>query len=138
MKTPFHVEFTEDSTAEVLGRWTARNGSGAATGVDGEGNWLQQADLSEILCNIYDIDSDPDTAHLSPTVTIGNVILDTPVTTSVIWTVDTTGYNFIHELPITAFPTGGNRYVVEYKATLTGGGVFFAQYKGRARKVRVS
>lgn len=135
----FHVEWSEDADATVLGRLTARNGSGSATGIDGEGNWLQQADISSITCNIFDLDSStPDTATATPTVTVSSVILDTPVTTNVVWTKDTTGYNFIHDLSNSYFPTGDRRYRVEYKVTLTGGAVFWGIYEGTARPVRTS
>lgn len=139
MSNVFNVQWVEDGTATVLGRLTARNGSGSATGIDGEGNWLQQADISTITCKIFDLDSDtPGTATETPTVTISSVILDTPITTNVIWTKDTTGYNFIHDLSATYFPTGERRYRAEYEVTLTGGAVFHGVYVGTARPIRGS
>jgi hypothetical protein len=129
----FDVVFNEDGSATALGRITARDGSGAATGLDGEGNFLQVADVSTITCNVYDLDSDtPDTAIITPTVTVATSVLDTVATTNVLWTKDSIGYNFIHDLPITAFPTGGNMYLVEYKITTAGGTVGFGRYKGIA------
>lgn len=139
MDQPFAVTWREDGSATVLGRLTARNGTGAATGVAGEGNWLKQADVSTITCAVYDLDSaTPSTAISTPTVTVSSAVLDTPVTTTVLWTVDTTGYNFIHDLAATAFPTGSRRYSVEYKVTLTGGAVLWGVYEGQARPVRTS
>lgn len=135
----FDVIWNEDSSATALGRITARDGSGAATGVDGEGNWLQQADISSITCKVFDLDSTtPDTAIATPTVTVSDAVLDTPVTTNVIWTKDTIGYNFIHDLANTNFPTGNHTYRVEYKVTLTGGTVFHAVYQGIAKAIRSS
>ena len=54
MPTVFKVQWHEDGSATVLGRITARNGSGSATGIAGEGNWLEQADISTITCAVYD------------------------------------------------------------------------------------
>lgn len=135
----FHVDWQEDGSATVLGRITARNGSGSATGVNGEGNWLEQADISTITCKIFDLDGeDPDTPTETPTVTVADVVLDTPVTSNAIWTKDSTGYNFLHDLAASYFATGGNRYRIEYKVTLTGGTVFHGTYEGQARSIRGS
>lgn len=135
----FEVKWQEDGSATALARIAARNGSGSATGVDGEGNWLQQADISTITFKVFDLDSDtPGTATESGSVTIVTSVLDTPVTAQTIWTKDTTGYNFLHDLPATYFPSGNRRYQVEYKVTLTGGGVFHGIFTGTAQPVRGS
>jgi hypothetical protein len=137
----FGVTWKEDGDATVLARLTARNGTGAATGEDGEGNWLEQADVDTITCKVFDMDDDPDTAIATPTVTVSSAIQDTPVTTNVIWTKDTVGYNFIHDLAASNFPTGGRRYRVEYTVTLVagkGGGVMHGAYEGVARAIRSS
>lgn len=129
----FQVEWHEDSDATVLGRITARNGSGSATGVNGEGNWLQQADVTSITWKIFDLQSaTPEIAATSGTVTISTSVLDTPVATNVIWVQDAIGYNFIHDLAASNFPTGGRDYRLEYVATLTGGEVFHGVYQGQA------
>lgn len=135
----FQVVWNEDGSATALGRVTARSGSGTATGVNGEGNWAQQADLSTITCSVFDLDGvTPDTAITTPTVTIATSILDTVVTTNVIWTKDTTGYNFIHDLGAANFPTGGHCYLVEYKFTYADGTIGWGKYKGEAKPVRTS
>lgn len=139
MSVPFYVEWSEDGDATALGRITARNGSGAATGVDGEGNWLQQADVSTITCKVFDLNSaTPDTPIATPTVTVSTSVLDTPATTNVIWTKDSTGYNFLHDLAASNFPTGEHWYRVEYTVTLSGGAVFHGVYEGPARSIRSS
>jgi hypothetical protein len=132
----FHVTWKEDGTATALARITARNGSGDATGVNGEGNWLQAADISTITYKLFDLDgSTPTTATESGSLTVANVVLDTPVTTNVIWTKDTTGYNFIHDLTNTWFPNPNRRYRMEYTVTLTGGAVFHGVYEGATRPI---
>lgn len=132
----FDVIWREDGDATVLGRITARNGTGAATGVAGEGNFLKVADISTITCKIFAGDST--TAATEPTVTVSTEVLDTVVTTDVLWTKDTIGYNFLHDLAAINFPTGDETYRVEYTATLTGGAVFHGSYKGSARPIRSS
>lgn len=139
MAAPFQVTWDEDGDATALGRITARNGSGDATGVDGEGNWLEQADVATITCKVFDLNSaTPDTPIATPTVTVATSVLDTPETTNVAWTKDTTGYNFVHDLAASNFPTGNHWYVVEYTVTLTGGAVMHGVYKGPARSIRSS
>lgn len=135
----YQVSFNEDGSATALARMTARDGSGSATGVAGEGNWLQQADLSSITCAVFDLTSaTPDTAVATPTVTISSAILNTPVTSTAIWCRDSVGYNFLHDLPPTVFPTGGHLYRVEYKFTTTGGAVGWLLMEGLATAVRTS
>lgn len=122
----FYARWHEDGSATVLARITARNGTGGSTGVAGEGNWLKQADIDNINIKVFDLDADnPDTATVDTDLTISEVVQDTPVTSTALWTKDTTGYNFIHDLPSTYFPEGNRRYRVEYEVTLNGGSVVF-------------
>lgn len=135
----FPINWNEDGDATCLGRVTARDGTGAATGVDGEGNFIEQADVSAIERKIFDLDSDtPDTPITTTNPTISSVILDDPVTTNVIWTKDAIGYNFIDDLAGSNFPTGNRRYRIEYKITLTGGAIFHGIYEGTAEAIRGS
>lgn len=134
----FYPTFPEDGSCTILGRITARNGTGESTGNPGEGRFIKQADLSEILCYIYDLGVSAETPSFTPTVTISSVILDTPDTTDEIWTADGYGCNFTHDLLPEYFPTGGNKYCVEYKFTTTGGTVFWASFEGPAWPVRSS
>lgn len=127
--------FNEDGDATLLARVTARNGSGAATGVNGEGNYLQIADVSTITCDVYDRSSStPDTAINSPTVTVASAILNTVVTANTIWTDTAAGYNFIFDLDSTNFPTGGHNYLVECYFTLAGGAKFPVRFEGVAKR----
>lgn len=132
------VSWNEDGSATALARITSRNGSGSATGVNGEGNWLQQADLSTVTCKVFQKGGNAMSVVATPTVTITSAVLDTPVTTNVLWTEDTTGYNFIHDLANTNFPTGGYEYIVEYTFTTSGGEVFHLVFKGCADSILTS
>lgn len=135
----FQVEWNEDGSATVLGRITARNGTGAATGVSGEGKWIKIADVSSITCKVFDLDSaTPNTPIATPTVTVSASVIDTPVTSSEIWTQDSVGYNFLHDLASSNFPDGSHVYTVEYEVTLTGGTKFHGTYSGLARPIRGS
>jgi len=131
MPTPFAVSFHEDGDSTILGRITARNGTGSATGIDGEGNFLKQADISSIVRKTFDLEGDV-TAPVETTLTVSTVVLDTVITTNTIWTLDTTGYNFIDDVAASLFPTGGRRYRIEYIVTLSGGAVFHGVYEGIA------
>lgn len=135
----FKVSFFEDGSATALARLVARDATGAATGISGEGKWIKQADLSAITCAIYDLNSaTPDTATSTPTVTISSAVIDTPVTDGVIWDEDLTGYNFLYDFPANSFPIGGRLYRVEFKVTTTGNAVLWLVYEGVALAVRTS
>lgn len=131
--TQFHVSWNEDGSATVVARLTARAGTGTATGVSGEGNWIKQADLTSITCAVYDLNSStPGTAITSPTVTVATAVQDSPVTNGAIWPLDQTGWNFYHDLAETNFPTSDHRYRVVYTVTPTAGGVFWGAFEGIA------
>lgn len=135
----FQIEWAEDGSADVLARITARDATGEATGVAGEGRWLKVADISTITCKVFNIDSStPDTAIATPTVDKTTDVLDTPVTTDEIWTKDSVGYNFLHSLAASNFPEGSKVFSVEYEVTLTGGGKFHGVFSGPARPIRTS
>jgi hypothetical protein len=133
----FAVNWKEDSSCEVLGRVTARNGSGAATGVSGEGKFLQQADVSSITAKVYNITDDPsgESPVLEATLTVSTVILNTVDDSGEVWTQDDIGYNFRHSIASTVFTDGGDIYRVEYKFTLTGGEVFHEVFEGPANSI---
>lgn len=135
----FPVEFREDGTALCLARVTADDATGSATGISGEGYWIKQADLYSITCAVYDESSStPDTAIATPTITISSVIIDTPVTDGILWTVDRTGYNFKCRMAASSFPNGNHKYRIEFKFTTTGSYVFWVNYTGTAKAVRTS
>jgi len=125
----FQVSFNEDSDATILGRITARNGSGSATGKDGEGNWLQQADITSITYKYFVLDA-PTTVAGTGTLTVSSVVLDTPVTVNTIWTKDSIGYNFIYDIAAATFADGGTVVRIEFTVTLSGGEVFHGNYEG--------
>lgn len=124
------IGINKGGTLTLLGRLVARDGSGAATGVDGEGNWVQQSDLSTINRYVYNLTRNKNTATQSDTLTVSAVILDTPVTTNVIWTGDSTGYNFIDDVPAAYFVYGNEKYRIEYKFTASGGAISWAIFEG--------
>jgi len=124
----FKINVRSGNDASILGRITARNGSGASTGVDGEGNWLQQADISSITYQITQLEA-PTTVTFSGTLTVSTVIDDTPADDNV-WTEDGTGYNFVHDIAASNFPESGVVVLIEYTVTLSGGAVLKGQYQG--------
>lgn len=135
----FRVSWREDGSCTALARVTARDATGAATGIDGEGKWVKQADISTITCSVFDKSSStPSTAIATPTVTVASSIIDSPVTDGVIWPVDSTGYNFLHDLSYTNFPTGGHVYRVEYTFTPTGGAKWSLVFEGIATSIMTS
>lgn len=118
---PIKVHWPEDGSASVLGRVTARNGSGAFTGKAGEGNFAQIADIVTITAKVLEQDEFGAFTEITPApiVTIAAAILDVPgdTTTNVLWTIDELGYNFIFDLDAIYFPTKGKIIRVEFKFT---------------------
>jgi hypothetical protein len=140
MSSTFAVKFNEDSSVTLMGRVTASNASGLATGAKGEGLWLLVEDIASISYDFFDLDADaPDTPVVDDEVlAVADVILDVPDATDVLWTKDTIGYNFITTLPASYFAAGNNRYRVEFKFTLVGGEVFHGSYEGQTDPLRGS
>lgn len=133
--TDCNVEWREDGSAVAVARLAAWNGSGSATGVSGEGRWLEQADIEAITCAVYDLNSaTPSTPTSEPTVTVATAVQDTPVTNGEIWPKDDIGWNFRHVLAATCFPTANHRYRVIYTLTLTGGEETWGSFEGVAKQ----
>ena len=94
----------------------------------------QQSEITSITCKVFDLDSDtPTTAIITPAITVSDVIFNS-LQTDARWTVDSTGFNFRHELLATAFPTGQHRYRVEYKITPTDGAAVFLVFDGFVKR----
>lgn len=131
------VKWQEDGSALAMARACAKDATGAATGISGEGYWLKQADVSSIAGYVYDINSTtPDTPTATLTVTVSSAILNTPDATGILWDLDDVGYNFTYNIAGTNFPTGGHQYEVKFAFTLTGGDTFNLTYSGIAVPVR--
>ena len=131
MAASFQTIWHEDSSATVLGRLTARNGSGAYTGRQGEGRWLKEVDITSITCNVFDRSSaTPDTPFATPTINVATAIFDSPETNNQLWTKDKIGWNFLVDLAPSNFPTEDHQIEVEFKVTLTDATVFFGSYIG--------
>lgn len=132
----FDVTWREDGTATVLARLTGRSGSGAATGVKGEGNWVKQPDLASIAYQVFDeSNANAEVTGGPQSVNIAGAVLDTPVTDTALWTIDDKGYNFIYDLPPTCFPTGEHIYRVEFKFVFNSGAVGWGVFRGEAKAV---
>ena len=108
-----------------------KNGSAVllARIVDGAGENVQQSGIASIKYSIYELDScRPDnlvvvTGHNDVSLNVSGVIFDS-LQTGGLWTVDDVGYNFRHEIDVSAteaFPKAGVQYQVRYKLTPTAG-----------------
>lgn len=120
---PYSDTVWEDSTPTLLARVEIDRG--------GDADPVQQADLSSATYKVFRKGSDTPTA--SGTLTISAVIYDT-LQTGTIWTVDTTGYNFLYTLAATAFPEPGS-YTAEVKFVQTSGAVGFLVFNLTALSV---
>lgn len=83
------------------------------------GALITQASLSAVTYKVFDRAR---TEVASGTVTISSAVSDSLVTSDAAWTAaggSSTGYNFKHTVPSTAFATPG-RYIIEYKFVASG------------------
>lgn len=87
------------------------------------GTYLTQAATSSITCAVNDITTGSPVSVITPSIVVSSVIFDT-LQTGGMWTRDSTGYNFRHAMPATAFPDAGHVYEVIYTVTPTSGAVF--------------
>lgn len=79
---------------------------------------IQQSEVTSITCKVFNLDTTtPGTAVATPSVTVASVIFNSlqEAAGTGRWDYDTTGYNFKHQLPATAFATGNARYRIEYE-----------------------
>lgn len=82
---------------------------------------IVQADITAIVCKVFDIDDDEANAAASPTVVVADAIFDN-LQTDAIWTKDATGYNFKFPMDDTIFTNADHRYVVEFEFDPSGAG----------------
>lgn len=115
----------EDGGAVNLARVTNYTGSN-----------VTQASLTSIHYSVYDLTSSTLTVS-STSLTVSGVVYDT-LQTSAIWTLDSTGYNFLHVLPASALPDGDHVYRVDYKFTPSSGEVFWQPFEITTLPIYVS
>lgn len=124
----------EDGSYSVLARVTGLDATGAEL-APGEGNLVKQADLSSISCKVFDLGTSRTNQSGSevlpaPTPTPAANVFDTPRTVG--WGADDLGYNFRHDLGPAYAPDGDHWYLIEYKFTLTTGGVGWLKVRVKA------
>lgn len=130
----FYIDFDEDSTPTILGRLTAPNGTGAATGKPGEGNFCKIADIDTLSLKIYD-KTEGTLVDEVDELEIDEVVLDDPDMTDAVWTHDEYGCNFKYLGDADWFADGEHIYRLEFTCILTGGGKFHGCYEGPARPI---
>ena len=127
MNAPGSIQVYEGSNVTTVARVTLPNGASMVAGdVDPD---------PSILLYVYDITdgSTTATASYSQDGSVGsadtNLAHDTAVkasdTNDGYWTVDSTGYNFIHTVSGSLFTEGGRRYRLEYRITTSNFGTVF-------------
>lgn len=118
-----------------------KNGTGTNLArVEGaDGTAVTQADIASGVYSVYllndqDADSRTDiTGHTAVAIVVADVIFDT-LQDDALWDKDSTGYNFRHELDISAneaFSIAGRNYLIEYVLTPTSGQVILVRFRPR-------
>ena len=117
----------EDASVALMARITGADGTAIA-----------QADVSTITYAVYDTHSTTkNTATTSGSVVVADDVFDTLQTDSR-WSVDSTGYNFRHDIAATVFTVGGHVYEVEYKFTAATAEVYWVVFELDVKPVRTS
>jgi hypothetical protein len=101
----------EDSGFHLMARITIHDASNA-----------QQADISSISLQVWDIDRDFQVGA-TENLTVANVVFDT-LQTDARWTADSTGYNFRYTGTAAQVSKGGSTYRYEFKITPASGEVY--------------
>lgn len=109
--------------------WEDSGASFMARVVGNDAANITQASITGITCKVFDSSG---TSVATPSITVANVVFDT-LQTDARWTVDGTGYNFLHAMPDTVFTTGGETYTVEYMFDPASGSDFPCVYEVPAR-----
>jgi hypothetical protein len=130
----------EDGSFSVMGRAVSLEGSGEETR-HGEGNLLQQADVSSVTCKVYSLGTDPNSlagteVTPAPTLTPAANLYDALQTLG--WDADLDGYNFRHDVGPDYVPNPNEFYLLEYKLTLSGGGVVWGKVRVKTLPTRQS
>lgn len=143
----WYGEVNEDGSFSILARITALDAAGQEV-VPREGPCLTQADVASIACRVFDLGRNKDNPAGSevlpaPTLTPAANIFDTLRTSG--WPLDRDiwGYNFRHDVsPIYDGSPGtaslGEWYLLEYKITLTNGGIVWLRVKVKTVAVQSS
>lgn len=111
---------------------------GRVTGNDGA--VITQASLSTITYTIYLVDANDKNIrtvvdeHEDVSVAVASTVYDTLQTSDDRWTVDATGYNFLHQVDVSvnaACSLRGRTYHIVYEFTPASGQVFSCEFEAR-------
>ena len=102
------------------------------------GSAVTRADIASVTYSLYSYNKYSGerivvTNHDTVSLTVNNVIFDT-LQIDALWTVDTTGYNFRHELDVSAhaaFAATGN-YLLEYHLQPASGQIIIVRFRLQA------
>jgi len=112
----FSISTKKDSSFTVLGRVTAKNGSGAASPIPSEGNLVQQDDVSTITIRQI---NESGTVLNTETPTVSSVIHDT-IQTSGVWGAISGGGNFEWDAPY-GWANSASTFILSIEIDYAGG-----------------
>ena len=98
------------------------------------GTPITQATIGSIPCKVIDLAPLPTVVVLSPVVPVSS-ISDTLIANDPRWLQDAIGYNFLYQMPHTAFPKGSNPYLVQFLFMPVTGEPFPVEYRVDAIEV---
>ena len=127
----FPTKFQQNSSVTIMSRMTGFTAAGhTATGVPGEGYWTKPADVTAIVCEVFDLDGPSPTVPSRSLTVPTSSVFDPPSTDRAIWRKDNVGFNFEYTVPGDCFPVGGHRYQVKFHTTFVGGETSSFQFVG--------
>lgn len=136
----FYGRINEGGGYSVLARVVSLDGSGTSVS-SSEGYCLKRSDVSTITCRVFDLGDDRDEPAgteitPAPTLAPSTNLYDALVTNGWPVTEDPYGYNFRHDVGPAYAPAGGTWVLLEYKFTLTTGGVVWFREKVKTVAIR--
>lgn len=96
---------------------------------------ITQAAITAITCAVVNAVTLASVA--TPTIAVASTVFDS-YQTDARWTVDTTGYNFRHDMPASSFATGDTTYEIDYLFDPVSGENFPVVFRVHARSIAIS
>ena len=116
------------TTFRVKRGWTA-----IARVENPDGQNIVPGTITSIQCVVRRANKSPDPKTLDQSLTVASVVFTELQTSDSRWAKDNVGYNFLYEVPGSAFDVAGAHYVVEFVFTPTTGEKYSVIYEGSAK-----
>ncbi len=102
--------------------------------IGNNGQAIVRADIQSIACKVISVTGGGTTAA-TPAIVVASVVFNSLQTGDPRWTGDTTGYNFLHVIPASAFATPQADYKIQYVFTPATGEPFAIGFAAKTSRI---